>query len=69
VNLMAFAERHTPEQRAAVVAAMGEAGATRLGDLAKRTPHRSWHPGRRRLLAPVAANAAATPAGASRAQA
>ena len=54
VNLMAFAERHTPEQQAAVVAAMGEAGATRLGDLAKRTPHRSWHPGRRRLLTPAA---------------
>jgi hypothetical protein len=53
VNLMAFAERHTPEQRAAVVAAMGEAGATRLGDLAKRTPHRSWHPSRRRLLTPA----------------
>jgi hypothetical protein len=54
VNLMAFAERYTPEQRAAVVAAMGEAGATRLGDLAKRTPHRSWHPSRRRLLTPAA---------------
>jgi hypothetical protein len=54
VNLMAFAERHTPEQRAAVVAAMGEAGATRLGDLARRTPHRSWHPSRRRLVVPAA---------------
>ena len=54
VNLMAFAERHLPEQRAAVVAAMGEAGATRLGDLSERTPHRSWHPSRRRLLTPAA---------------
>lgn len=54
VNLLAFAERHTPEQRAVVVAAMGEAGATRLGDLAKRTPHRSWHPRRGRLLTPAA---------------
>jgi hypothetical protein len=54
VNLMAFAERHSPTQRDAVVAAMGEAGATRLGDLAGRTPHRSWHPSRRRLLAPAA---------------
>ena len=48
VNLMEFSERHAPEQRAATVAAMGEAGATRLGDLARRTPHRSWHPSRRR---------------------
>jgi hypothetical protein len=54
VNLMAFAERHSPHQRGAVVEAMGEAGATRLGDLAKRTPHRSWHPSRRRLLTPAA---------------
>jgi hypothetical protein len=59
VNLMAFAERHSPEQRAAVVTAMGEAGATRLGDLAERTPHRSWHPSRRRLLAPAAGALAA----------
>jgi hypothetical protein len=54
VNLMAFAERHAPEQRAATVAAMDEAGATRLGDLAGRTPHRSWHPRRRRVLVPAA---------------
>jgi hypothetical protein len=59
VNLMAFAERHAPEQRAATVAAMGEAGATRLGDLAGRTPHRSWHPRRRRLLVPAAGALAA----------
>ena len=57
VNLMAFAERHAPEQRAATVAAMDEAGATRLGDLAGRTPHRSWHPRRRRVLIPAARRA------------
>ena len=59
VNLMAFAERQAPEQRAATVAAMGDAGATRLGDLAGRTPHRSWHPARRRLLTPAAGALAA----------
>jgi hypothetical protein len=59
VNLMAFAERHAPEQRAATVAAMDEAGATQLGDLASRTRHRSWHPRRRRLLTPAAGALAA----------
>ena len=59
VNLMAFAERHAPEQQAATVAAMDEAGATQLGDLASRTPHRSWHPRRRRLLTPAAGALAA----------
>ena len=59
VNLMAFAERHAPEQRAATVAAMGEAGATQLGALANRTAHRSWHPRRRRLLTPAAGALAA----------
>jgi hypothetical protein len=54
VNLMAFAGRHAPELRAATMAAMDEAGARRLGDLAGRTPHRSWHPRRRRLLTPAA---------------
>ena len=47
VNLMAFAERHAPEQQAALVAALGV-------DLPARTPHRSWHPSRRRLLTPAA---------------
>lgn len=59
VNLMAFAERHAPEQRAATMAAMDEAGAIRLGDLAARTPHRSWHPRRRRVLVPAAGALAA----------
>ncbi len=59
VNLMAFAERHAPDQQAAMVAALGEAGATRLGDLAGRTPHRSWHPSRRRLVTPLAGALAA----------
>jgi hypothetical protein len=59
VNLMAFAERHAPEQRAAMVAALSDAGATRLGDLARRTPHRSWHPSRRRFVTPLAGAAAA----------
>lgn len=59
VNLMAFAERHAPEQQAATVAALGDAGATRLGDLAGRTAHRSWHPSRRRVLTPLAGALAA----------
>jgi len=50
VNLMAFAERHAPEQRAAMAAALGDAAAA----LAGPTPHRSWHPSRRRLLTPAA---------------
>ena len=54
VNLMAFAERQAPDQLAATLAAMGDACATRLGDLADRTPHRSWHPARRRWLTPAA---------------